>query len=283
MEISDGTDGSDQIDISATFDAQGRQTSYTDALGNLTTYSFSSGSSGTTETIAFKASGASTPTTIETLVSNLDGSAYSDSGTSVATPSTEDEGVVTSSLTIDGVTVPAGSTWTQTLTNSSNDWTKTYYNLLGEQIAAQQTSFVGRAADPSNSTSTYDGNGRVIIEVGVDGSITHYDYDPVTGESAATWVDNDGNGQFDSLTDSRQRSHQPTPLTGSDGVYSGVRRFLDATSGQQPTFGGSRNGGLDTEQIVNGQAHHEPHCHRRWRHRPRFRDHHQPRWHDHRR
>ena len=58
MEISDGTDGSDQIDISATFDAQGRQTSYTDALGNLTTYSFSSGSSGTTETIAFKASGA---------------------------------------------------------------------------------------------------------------------------------------------------------------------------------------------------------------------------------
>ena len=61
----------------------------------------------------------------------------------MATPSTEDEGVVTSSLTIDGVTVPAGSTWTQTLTNSSNDWTKTYYNLLGEQIAAQQTSFVG--------------------------------------------------------------------------------------------------------------------------------------------
>ena len=171
-------------DTYATFDAQGRQTSYTDELGNKTTYSFSSGSSGTTETVAFKADGDSSATTIETNVTDLDGSPYSDSGSSVATPSTDDEGVVTDDTTINGITVPAGSTWTKTNSDGSGNYTQTYYNLLGEQIAEVQTvDYAGTEA----STESYDDNGRVIQEVDLDGTITNYEYDPATGELAATW------------------------------------------------------------------------------------------------
>ena len=155
-------------DTYAAYDAQGRQISSTDALGNITTTAYVDGSDGTTETVTYDDG----TTMVEQFY--LDGTPQSVSGTAV-TPSSYDEGVDSN-----------GNTWSQTLPNDGQDWTKTFTNTLGEQYKVQET---GPGGAVETATTVFDDNGRPIQYTDFDGVSTYTIYNPATGAVAATWQD----------------------------------------------------------------------------------------------
>ena len=86
----------------------------------------------------------------------------------------------------EGVDEPAGDTWSETSTDGGQDFTKTFTNLLGQ---AYQTQESGPNGATETSTTLFDGSDRPYKTTNFDGTIDFTNYDPSTGQVAATWQD----------------------------------------------------------------------------------------------
>lgn len=178
----------------------------------------------------------------------------SDSGTAVATATSGDEDVQVSATTIGGVSVPAGSTIAIASANGGSQWTRTYTNLLGQVIVTQQSGVNDSAnASPQSSTTQYDGNGRPVLSVGFDGSMTHTQYSPATGMVSATWIDANGNGVFDAGVDSKTLFDATATTTPNSSGFFGIGQTVLSAAGVQNFFSGTLGGGLVQQQDDNGQ------------------------------
>jgi YD repeat-containing protein len=202
-----------------------------------------------TTTITYPQANSSDPLNTEVDTYYLDGSLESVSGVAT-TPSSYDEGVIASPTTdATGGTLTAGSTWTES-TDANGIVTTTYTNVLGEVCVVEISTPSKSAASDSfpaytDATTAYDGNGRAIKQVDASGTATYTIYGPTTGLAELTWVDENGNGVFDSGTDAKTIT-RPNDSGGSD-----VIQF--STNGNQDTFSHSSNGGLTADTMANGQ------------------------------
>ncbi len=218
------------VDTYATFDALGRITSATDAMNRVTTYAYNTATHTTTLTYNDNS------TMIE--VFHLDGSPDNVSGTAV-TPSAYDEGVEAN-----------GDTWVKSSTNGGQNWTKTYTDVLGRQYKTERS---GPGGTIVSAITEYDGNGRPIKFTDYDGTITHTQYSPSTGDVARVWEDTAKNDVFDLGQDFLAVSSQ-TPLALDDTDYSGETTEDLSVSGNQSDFVGEKNAGLDSESVSNGRT-----------------------------
>ena len=118
------------------------------------------------------------------------------------------------------------------------NWIETYTNILEYKTVT--------SADADNTT--FDNNGRPITETGIDGSVTHIDYNPLNGTVADTWLDVAGNGVYTPGVDSKTLYSYSDPSSG-DGTT--TTTTLSTTGNSVDTTAVS-NGGLNSSEITDG-------------------------------
>lgn len=143
-----------------------------------------------------------------------------------------------------------GDTWSLSSSNNGQTWTKQFVNALGQAYKTQQSGFGGTVV---TATTLFDANGRPDQYTDFDGTVTHTDYDPGTGQVMDTWQDNNADGVFSVAKDTRTLD-TPSPITTTDGNWAGDVSTGQSTSGVQTDTVYQKNSGLDSEQIVNGET-----------------------------
>jgi len=201
----------------------------------------------------------------ETIVTNLDGTKASDIGTAT-TPALYDEGVVEPGGTIvdddngsivgvPDAAISDGSTWTSTTADGTSNTTRTFANMLGEayltQTSASDQSYPPPMAD---AVTSFDGNGRPIKFVDVDGTTTYTTYDPTTGQAAMSFVDVNNNGVYDPGIDIRSTS-KPSALPGSSTTSGSTTNTTLSNKGVQTSVSTTTLGsGVTQSSNTNGLA-----------------------------
>ena len=100
-----------------------------------------------------------------------------------------------------------------------------------------------------DALTSFDGNGRAIEQTDFDGTITHTIYDPMTGQVASTWSDNNEDGDFDSGVDSKSIS-KPTALATDASTAAGETDDDLSADGVEADSSSTWNGGLNSSDTV---------------------------------
>jgi hypothetical protein len=171
------------IGTTAAYDALGRMTSFVDEVSRETTFSYATDASGIiSETTTY----ADLTTSVEKY--HLDGSPHSVDGS--ATHRVEyDHGIVAEG----GGGLSAGDTWTKASFNLGQNWTKQYFNSLGQNYRTERS---GPGGAVVVAATEFDGNGRPVKYTDFDGTVTLTQYDPLSGEVGAVVLDVDRSGAY---------------------------------------------------------------------------------------
>ena len=224
---------------SAAYDALGRMTSSTDAMGVKTTYVYND--SAHTVTITDNALDTADPAQTEVDSYYSDGALKSIGGTAT-TPSSYDEGVSSN-----------GDTWSASSIDGGTTWSKSFTNMLGQNYMQTEPTADGSFA---TSTTLFDGNGRPYQTTDFDGSVTQTVYDPATGlpgrvsqiTATGSYVNGTENGPSRSTLD---KFFNNTTADSDGNVYSGEIVTSLSSSGNVATVYEEADGGLISREIDN--------------------------------
>ena len=239
-DVDSGNAGTTNPTYTYGYDANGDQTSITDPMGRVTTFTFDDQGNQLTHTLPLGNVDTATPGSF------TESSQYNSLGQLIESVSFEGvvtayqyddspgaDGRLTEKLYYSTDAAYAAGTPTDTATYS--------YDVFGHQTKVVQTS----ASGIRETDNTYDALGNLIQVTTPEGTV-NYTYDPVTGEHTGTWTGTDPNAPEDATTYAYNPSGELTSVT------------VTAQNGQQfatpvvTSYAYDLVGNLSEESLPNG-------------------------------